>query len=150
MTVPLLILSVFAYGAGFALLLGWDGVFTFMGSEHTAGQTLQWIVGGWDRPNVGIHWLEELFTNWKTYVTIVLVFVAVAIAYLMYVKRSINPGKFSRDGQSWLYRTVSNRYYFPEIYNQFSWKLGYDVARGVAFIDRQIIDGSVNGLSNAG
>ena len=149
MTVPLLILSVFAFGAGFALLLGWDGVFTFMGSEHTAGQTLQWIVGGWDRPNVGIHWLEELFTNWKTYVTIVLVFVAVAIAYLMYVKKSINPGKFSRDGQSWLYRTVSNRYYFPEIYNQFSWKLGYDVARGVEFIDRQIIDGSVNGLSNA-
>ena len=149
MTVPLMILAIFAFGAGFALLLGWDGVFTFFGNHHTEGEVLQWIVGGWDRPNVGIHWIEELFTNWKTYVTIVLVIVAIALAYLMYVKKSINPGKFSKDGQSWLYRTISNRYYFPEIYNQFSWKLGYDVARGVDFIDKQIIDGTVNGLSNA-
>jgi NADH-quinone oxidoreductase subunit L len=82
-------------------------------------------------------------------VTIVLVLVAIILAYLMYAKKTINPGRFNKNGKSALYRTISNRYYFPELYNQLSWKLGYDVARGVEFFDRQVIDGTVNGLSSA-
>jgi NADH:ubiquinone oxidoreductase subunit 5 (subunit L)/multisubunit Na+/H+ antiporter MnhA subunit len=35
------------------------------------------------------------------------------------------------------------------MYNQISWKLGYGVARGVDYVDKNIIDGTVNGLSNA-
>lgn len=143
MTVPLLILAVLAFASGFVLMLGWDGVFTL----NIAGS--EWIVGGWDRPNAGIHWIEELFTNWKTYVTIVLVVVAIALAYTMYVKKAIVPKGDTKLEKSVLYRTISNRYYFPEIYNQLSWKAGYGIAKGVDFFDRQVIDGTVNGLSNA-
>ena len=67
----------------------------------------------------------------------------------MYVKKSINPGKFNRNGESWLYKALTKRWWFPDLYNQISWKLGYGVARGVNYIDRQIVDGTVNGLSNA-
>ena len=67
----------------------------------------------------------------------------------MYAKKSINPGKFNKEGQSWIYRLFANRWYFPELYNQISWKVGYGVARGVNFVDRQVIDGTVNGLSGA-
>ena len=35
------------------------------------------------------------------------------------------------------------------MYNQISWKLGDGVAKGVNYIDRQIVDGTVNGLSGA-
>lgn len=147
MTVPLLILSVFAFASGFILLCGWDNVFTL----NLGGSTYDyaWIVGGWDRPHAGVHWLTELFTNWKTYVTIVLVLAAIALAYKMYVKDGVVPKGDTKLEKSALYRTVSNRYYFPEIYNQISWIAGYGVARGVDFFDKQVIDGTVNGLSNA-
>ncbi|MCQ2084780.1 MAG: NADH-quinone oxidoreductase subunit L [archaeon] len=142
MTVPLMILAVFAFAAGFILFLGWEGVMTFR------FQFGNFYVGGGER-EIGLDVLIELFTNAKTYITIVLVFVAIGLAYLMYVKKSINPGKFNKNGQSALYRTISNRYYFPELYNQLSWKLGYGIAKGVDFFDKQVIDGSVNGLSNS-
>ena len=48
-----------------------------------------------------------------------------------------------------LYRAVARRWYFPELYNQVSWKLGFGVAKAVDYVDRNIIDGSVNGLANA-
>ncbi len=67
----------------------------------------------------------------------------------MYAKKSINPGKFNKDGQSAIYKLLQNRWFFPEFYNQISWKLGNGVARGVNYVDRQVIDGTVNGLSGA-
>lgn len=97
----------------------------------------------------GFEYFVELFTNVYTYLTIVLALVGIGIAYLMYVKKSINPGKFNKNGESWLYKALTKRWWFPDLYNQISWKLGYGVARGVNYIDRQIVDGTVNGLSSA-
>ncbi|MCI2074958.1 MAG: NADH-quinone oxidoreductase subunit L [Candidatus Methanomethylophilus sp.] len=142
MTMPLLVLSLFAFAFGYTLLFGWDGVFTI--SLGSSG----WKVGGGEA-DMGFHWVEELFTNWKTYLTIILVLCAIALAYCMYDKRSIDPGKFSKNGTSRLYRVLQNRWYLPEIYDQVAWKLGYDVALGVDYFDRNVIDGTVNGLSNA-
>ena len=143
MTVPLMILAVLAFASGFVLMLGWDNVF----SPKIAGDL--WIIGSWARPNAGMHWLEELFTNWKTYVTIVLVIVAMALAYFVYVKKAFVPKGETKLEKCTLYRVISNRYYFPELYNQISWKAGYGIAKGVDFFDKQVIDGTVNGLSNA-
>jgi NADH-quinone oxidoreductase subunit L len=97
----------------------------------------------------GFEYFTELFTNPYTYLTIVLALVGIFIAYLMYVKRSINPGSFNRNGESILYKILTKRWGFPDLYNQLSWKLGYGVARGVDYIDRQVVDGTVNGLSGA-
>ncbi|MCQ2069844.1 MAG: NADH-quinone oxidoreductase subunit L [archaeon] len=142
MTMPLMVLSIFAFAFGFTLTFGWDGVFT-IGLVDGA-----WLVGGGEAES-GLHWIVELFTNWKTYVTIVLVLLAIYLAHCMYVKGTMNPGKFNKDGKSALYTTISNRWYFPELYNQLSWKLGYGVAKGVDFFDKQVIDGTVNGLSSS-
>ena len=90
----------------------------------------------------------ELFTNPYTYLTIVLALLGIGIAYLMYAKKTVDPGKFNKNGQSWIYKLFANRWYFPEMYDQISWKVGYGVARGVNFVDRQV-DGTVNGLSGA-
>ena len=74
----------------------------------------------------------------------------ILIAFLMYSgKRLINPGIFNKNGESILYKILANRYYFPQLYDQISWKLGYGIARGVDYIDKNIVDGTVNGLSNA-
>ena len=152
MTVPLMILSIFAFAAGFIVVFGWEHVFTFsqVGAVANGDAISYFLVGGAGKVfEISLDPVLELFKTWKTYVTIVLVLVAIILAYLMYAKKTINPGRFNKNGKSVLYRTISNRYYFPELYNQLSWKLGYDVARGVEFFDRQVIDGTVNGLSSA-
>ena len=97
----------------------------------------------------GFEYFTELFTNPYTYLTIVLALVGIGIAYVMYVKKTVDPGKFNKDGNSWLYKALTKRWWFPDLYNQISWKLGYGVAKGVNYVDRQVIDGTVNGLSAA-
>ena len=52
-------------------------------------------------------------------------------------------------GCTGIYKLLANRYYFPQMYDQISWKLGYGIARGVDYMDKNIVDGTVNGLSNA-
>ena len=142
MTVPLMILSVFAVASGFLILFGLDSVVSFNVTD--AG----FVVGGAEAGGM-MHYFEHLFTNPYTYLTIVLALVGIGIAYLMYAKKTVDPGKFNKNGNSWFYKVLANRWYFPEFYNQISWKLGYGVARGVNFVDRQVIDGTVNGLSGA-
>ena len=142
MTVPLMILSVFAVASGFLILFGLDSVVSFNVTD--AG----FVVGGAEAGGM-MHYFEHLFTNPYTYLTIVLALVGIGIAYLMYAKKTVDPGKFNKNGNSWFYKVLANRWYFPEFYNQVSWKLGYGVARGVNFVDRQVIDGTVNGLSGA-
>ena len=141
MTVPLMILSVFAVLSGFFIMFGLDAMISF--DVTTTG----FIVGGGHKE--GFEYFSELFTNPYTYLTIVLALAGIGLAYLMYAKKTINPGKFNKEGQSAIYKLLANRWFFPEFYNQVSWKLGDGVARGVNFVDRQVIDGTVNGLSGA-
>lgn len=139
MTTPLVILSVFAVLSGFLLMFGLDAMISF----DVAATGFQ--VGGGHAE--GFEYFTELFTNPYTYLTIVLALVGIGIAYVMYVKKTVDPGKFNKDGNSWLYKALTKRWWFPDLYNQISWKLGYGVAKGVNYVDRQVIDGTVNGLS---
>lgn len=143
MTIPLCVLSCFAFAFGFVLLFGFDGLFTI--GLNADGL---WQVGGVAGAGA-VHYFLELFTNPYTYLTIILVLGAIFLAYLMYCKKTVDPGKFNKHGQAWLYKACASRWWLPEIYNQVSWKLGYGVAKCVDFFDRQVIDGTVNGLSNA-
>ena len=124
MTMPLVILSVFAVCSGFLILFGLDGVVSFNVTD--AG----FVVGGAEAGGAA-HYFEHLFTNVYTYLTIVLALLGIGIAYLMYAKKTVDPGKFNKNGQSWIYKLFANRWYFPEMYDQISWKVGYGVARGV-------------------
>ncbi|MBQ8179354.1 MAG: NADH-quinone oxidoreductase subunit L [Candidatus Methanomethylophilaceae archaeon] len=141
MTFPLIVLAVLAFGSGFLILFGLDAMVSFTVTPDA------FIVGGGEAG--GFHHFEHIFTSPYTYLTIVLALVGIGIAYLMYAKKTMNPGAFNKDGESWLYKALTKRWWFPDLYNQISWKLGYGVARGVNFIDRQIVDGTVNGLSGA-
>ena len=142
MTTPLIVLAVFAVGSGFLIMCGLDKLLS------TAPATFFAAYGG-EIINHGFEYVTELFTNWKTYLTIVLALVGIGIAYLMYVKKTIDPAKFNNNGNSWLYKALNKRWWFPDLYNQISWKFGYGVARGVEYVDRQVIDGTVNALSGA-
>lgn len=142
MTAPLIVLSIFAVGSGFLIMFGLDKLLS------TAPATYLAAFGG-EIINHGFEYVTELFTNAKTYLTIVLALVGIGIAYLMYVKKSIDPAKFNKNGTSWLYKALNKRWWFPDLYNQISWKFGYGIARGVEYVDRQVIDGTVNALSGA-
>ena len=143
MTIPLIILAVFAAAIGCIILFGFDSYLTI--GIHSGGQ---FQVGsgeaeGWS------HWLNEIFTSLYTYLTVALVLIAMAIAYVMYSKRSFDPGKLNKNGNSWLYRALTNRWWFPRLYDEIGWKLGNGIAKGVDFVDTQVIDGTVNALSSA-
>ncbi len=141
MTIPLIILAVFAAVSGYFIMFGLDGIVSF----NIVGDAF--VVGGGHTE--GFEYFVELFTNPYTWLTIVLALVGIYIAYLMYAKKTVDPGKFNKQGESKIYKLLQNRWYFPEIYNQISWKLGYGIAKGVNYVDRQVIDGTVNGLSAA-
>ncbi len=139
MTMPLVILSVFAVLSGFLIMFGLDAMVSFNTADFT--------VGGGEAE--GFEYFSELFTNPYTYLTIVLALLGIGIAYLMYAKKSVNPGRFNKEGNAWIYKALTKRWWFPDLYNQISWKLGFGVAKGVNYFDRQVIDGTVNGLSAA-
>ena len=145
MTAPLCVLSVFAVLSGFLILFGLGDVIaeTLKVTYESLFMSLHVEV------HSGTEIAEEIFTNVWTYVAIALALIGICIAYLMYAKKSVNPGKFNKNGEGKFYKVLAKRYYFPQLYNQIAWKAGYGVARGVDFIDRNVIDGTVNGLSNA-
>ena len=139
MTVPLMILSVFAVLSGLLILFG-------LGDVINESLKASNIIGEMEP---GKEIASTIFSNMWTYVSIGLALGGIAIAYLMYGKKIINPGLFNRNGNSILYKILANRYYFPQLYDQISWKFGYGIARGVDYVDKNIVDGTVNGLSNA-
>ena len=132
MTVPLVILAIFALVSGLFMFFGLTDMLAF------GGEAIDGVEHG-----------MELFTNPYTYLTIILAVIGIVIAYQMYARKTMDPGRFNKNGESWLYRALANRWWFPDLYNQISWKLGYGVAKGVNYIDRQIVDGTVNSLSSA-
>ena len=132
MTTPLIILAGFALISGLFMFFGLTDMLAFEGEAID-----------------GVEHGIELFTNPFTYMTIILAVLGIGIAYMMYVKKTMDPGKFNKNGESWLYTALTKRWWFPDLYNQISWKLGYGVAKGVNYIDRQVVDGTVNGLSSA-
>ena len=132
MTMPLVILAICATISGLFMFFGLGDVLAFDGEAVD-----------------GVHEGIALFTNPFTYLTLVLAIVGIGIAFMMYVKKTMDPGKFNKNGESWLYKALTKRWWFPDMYNQISWKFGYGVAKGVNYIDRQIVDGTVNGLSGA-
>jgi NADH-quinone oxidoreductase subunit L len=68
---------------------------------------------------------------------------------MMYCRKAIDPGRFNANGESRIYKFLTARYMFPQLYDQIALKLGYGVAKGVDYVDRELVDGTVNGMANA-
>ena len=140
MSAPLVVLSIFAVLSGFVIILGFGDVVL----NALENMTFYFV-----EIESGVDIAISIFTNVWTYVSIVLALVGIGIAYLMYMKGSIKPEKFNKGGESAIYKLLTRRYYFPELYDQVAWKLGAGVANLVDAFDRNVIDGTVNGLSGA-
>lgn len=90
-----------------------------------------------------------MLTNPYTYLSIGLALIGIFVAYLMYSRFAVNPGKFNKEGTSWLYRALENRWWFPQFYDWVSWTFGYKVGKTVNAFDQKVVDGAVNGLASA-
>ncbi|MDR2866049.1 MAG: NADH-quinone oxidoreductase subunit L [Methanomassiliicoccaceae archaeon] len=141
MTMPLMILSVFAVGSGFLIFLGLNDIITF---SVISGD---FVVGG--HGHTPGHILDAILTNVWTYVSLAVALIGILLAYLIYARGSLDPSRLTASGKSRLYRFLAARYFFPQLYDQISWKLGYSVAKGVDYVDKNMIDGTVNGLANS-
>ena len=140
MTVPLCILAVFAVISG--LFVVFDGSYYILESLRT---TIDTVIPF----HTGMEIVEEIFTAIPTYVALVLAVVGIGIAWKLYVKTPYDAEAFKPENHGALYNFNAKRHYFPELYNWISWKFGAGAAKGVNALDVHVIDGTVNGLSNA-
>ncbi len=140
MTVPLCILAVFAVISG--LFVVFDGSYYILESLRT---TIDTVIPF----HTGMEIVEEIFTAIPTYVALVLAVVGIGIAWKLYVKTPYDAEAFKPENHGALYNFNAKRHYFPELYNWISWKFGAGVAKGVNALDVHVVDGTVNGLSNA-
>ena len=148
MTVPLIILAVFATISGLGMLLI-DGNAGILQSLATGlSGTFDGVVNALPHFHDGIHTIKEIFMEIPTYVALVLAVLGIGIAWKLYVKTPYDAEAFKPENHGALYNFNAKRHYFPELYNWISWKFGAGVAKGVNAFDKYVIDGTVNGLSN--
>ncbi len=133
---PLVVLAVFAFSSGFALFIG-DGFLSRIFFGHAHDITSMELLG-------------EIFTDWKTYLSVGLAVAGIVLAYYMYVKRSVNVDNvITSPGGAKVYKTLQQRYYFPQAFDGIGLKVIYPVAKVVDYFDKNGIDGIVNGVSGS-
>lgn len=141
MTVPLVILAVFALFSGFFILAGFNDLLTF---SFVGGA---FVVGG--HGHSAMYVLEHLALSPYTYLSIVVAVTGIYLAYRMYRVKDVDPGRFNANGESAPYKLLQKRYYFPQIYNAIAMKVTYPVAMAVNYFDREAVDGVVNGIAGS-
>ena len=132
MTVPLIILALFAFGAGYANLPS---------------------VGGFHLP--GEHWLSDFLQQEAAEFNILVAGIAtllslagIGLGYVMYrgaFRRAtdLDPIEASAPG---LFRLLNNKFYIDELYGAtIGWFTDW-FGRGLAVFDRAVVDGTVNGI----
>ena len=136
MTAPLIILAGLALCSGLLIFFGLNEMMT-ISLDHGI-----YIVGGHGHSAEAI--LDEIIHNIWTYVSIAVALSGILLAYFLHRKRWFLAGKTSLPG-----RILTARYGFPQLYDQISLKFGLGVAKVVDAVDRQVVDGTVNGISSA-
>jgi len=83
--------------------------------------------------------------------SVVIAGLGIALAYLMYYRRVIDPERISNLAGGAIYRTVLNKYYVDELY-ELVFVRGFAIggARILAWFDANVIDGVVNGAATLG
>ncbi len=127
MTVPLMILAVFA------IVIGLPGS-PWMG---------MWVQHALEVE--GFHLTHHHHSNWVMWLSIVVAVAGIALAWLMYGSRPvISPARVAaRFGP--LYRLSLNKFYIDEIYAAGIIRPTLALARGLFRVDQRLVDGAVNG-----
>jgi NADH-quinone oxidoreductase subunit L len=124
MTVPLIILSIFALGLG-VIALPWLGkdIYTFLDFD------------GLERPG-GLNLSILLQSD-------ILAVAGILAAFLLYGLKLVRPETI-RKRAGFLYTVVANKFYVDELYMLLIRGLFLTVTRVVAWFDRKVVDGAVN------
>ena len=145
MTYPLIALAGLATVAGF---LGTPEAFNeLFGTSH--------ILEHWFAPvfEHGAHELVHqgsLATEWLLMgVSLSVALGGIAVAWLMYVKKSLSPDVFANLANGAVYRVLQNKYYIDEIYGAVFVNGTLLVARLCAAFDTYVIDSIVNATAYA-
>ncbi|MDE6490564.1 MAG: NADH-quinone oxidoreductase subunit L [Muribaculaceae bacterium] len=131
MTLPLVILAVISVFAGFVPfgnLVTWNGhpMFGSM-SFFTNLENLDWSVAA---------------------ISLLVAIAAIGLATVMYKKENPLPAKF-RNALPGLWRWCHHRFYWDELYMFITHRIIFNlISKPIAWFDRRIIDGSMDGMAN--
>ena len=142
MTAPLMLLAVGAFAAGFvgipAALGGANAIELFLEPSFTAGA---------EHVEEAEHAAAHLSRAAEIGLMALSVLVAVggiALAYHLYVRR---PERSQQLATNWAgaHRVLTNKYYVDELYDATAVRGTMTSARGLWTVDRDVVDGAVNG-----
>ena len=142
MTAPLMLLAVGAFAAGFvgipAALGGANAIELFLEPSFTAGA---------EHVEEAEHAVAHLSRAAELGLMALSVLVAVggiALAYHLYVRR---PERSQQLATNWAgaHRVLTNKYYVDELYDATAVRGTMTSARGLWTVDRNVVDGAVNG-----
>ena len=131
MTVPLIILAVFAIFAGY-----WTGFFGYVDVDPSLpGSSLS---------------IGTLFSSLDTWIGVIVSLVGLAVAYWMYCR--VAPAKLNAVVQnngllSFLHRLLYNRYYIDTLYDLFVRYVVLGISHVEQAFDTYVVDGIVNGVA---
>jgi proton-translocating NADH-quinone oxidoreductase chain L len=140
MTVPLVVLAVFAAISGLWLVVGpgFESVVTYPYS-HDLGE---------HEGHTGSEILVDILANPLTYLSLALAVGGILVARSMY--RNGLPAKEEQEPTTGVRNLLYRRYYVTEmVYEPLGNYLAYGLARFSAWFDRRAIDGAVNGIADA-
>jgi NADH-quinone oxidoreductase subunit L len=153
MTVPLVILAALAIlggGLGVTALFRQIPGVSILFSDHYFEKFLEPVFNVGHGAHVAlhheVHWggVETLIMA----VTLTVVAGSFFLAYLMYYKRTLSPDLFANLAGGSLYRTIYNKYYIDEFYEATFVRGTLLLAEVLAWFDRVVIDGIVNGVAS--
>ncbi len=140
MTVPLIVLAIFALGVGWTLPGTNFGVSNMLEQARSAG-TLATVEGGYLLDGLTIP-DEHISHDYKLEMTMVAFMTAlsgVLLAAVLYAWRLIDPAEI-RQQFGGLYRFLLNKWWFDELYNAVFVQPTLFISRRVAQFDRAVID----------
>jgi len=90
----------------------------------------------------------DIHTEWIIAIpSIIIAIVGIAVAYVMYLKPTEIPMKIARSMSSF-YTAAYNKFYIDQLYLFITKKIIFNnISRPIAWFDRHIVDGSMNGIS---
>lgn len=93
--------------------------------------------------------LYDIHLNWTVAIaSVIIAVIGIAIATLFYMKPNTIPAKLAT-AMPGLYKAASNRFYIDNIYIFITKKVIFNcVSKPIAWFDRHVIDGTMNGLAN--
>jgi NADH-quinone oxidoreductase subunit L len=140
MTMPLVVLAVGSVGAGLL------GVPAALGGSNLFEQWLAPVMAHGAHAAHAGHGHHDLTLEYQLMAASVGVALGgIFLAWLMYQRRVVRPEAFSRVAGGWAYKAVYNKYWVDEAYYAVFLGGTLALARALAWFDRNVIDGIVNG-----